>query len=107
MSKQYNMVRVWALAAGLSLAATSVAPQAQLAAPQAQLAAPQVPPQAQVTPPQVAAPQAQTPPAGKITPEQAQQLFSLVDELIKFSSGETGLPIKSAVKRQITSRAAV
>ncbi len=37
----------------------------------------------------------------KITPEQAKQLFSLVDELIKFSSEETGLPIKSTVKRQI------
>jgi hypothetical protein len=45
--------------------------------------------------------------AGKITPEQASQLFSLVDELIKFSSDETGLPIKSQVKRQITSRATV
>ncbi len=42
-----------------------------------------------------------------ITPEQAQQLFSLVDELMKFSSQETGLPIKSAVKRQLTTRAAV
>ncbi len=43
----------------------------------------------------------------RITPEQAQQLFALVDELIKFSSQETGLPIKSTVKRQLTSRAAV
>ena len=43
----------------------------------------------------------------RITPEQARQLFGLVDELIKFSSDETGLPIKSQVKRQITSRAAV
>jgi len=42
-----------------------------------------------------------------ITPEQAKQLFSLVDELIKFSSEETGLPIKSTVKRQMTTRAAV
>ena len=42
-----------------------------------------------------------------ITPEQARQLFSLVDELIKFSSQETGLPIKSTVKRQMTTRAAV
>jgi hypothetical protein len=40
----------------------------------------------------------------RITPEQAKQLFSLVDELIKFSSQETGLPIKSDVKRQLTSR---
>ena len=43
--------------------------------------------------------------ATHITPEQAKQLFALVDELIKFSSEETGLPIKSAVKRQITTRA--
>ncbi len=40
----------------------------------------------------------------KITPEQAQQLFALVDELIKFSSDETGLPIKSTVKRTLTTR---
>jgi hypothetical protein len=45
--------------------------------------------------------------ATKITPEQAQQLFALVDELIKFSSGETGLPIKSTVKRTLTTRTAV
>jgi hypothetical protein len=43
----------------------------------------------------------------RITPEQQRQLFSLVDQLIQFSSDETGLPIKSQVKRQITSRAAV
>jgi hypothetical protein len=42
-----------------------------------------------------------------ITPQQAQQLFSLVDQLLKFSSDETGLPIKSEVKRQMTTRAAV
>jgi hypothetical protein len=43
----------------------------------------------------------------RITPEQAKQLFSLVDELIQFSSTETGLPIKSTVKRQLTTRNAV
>lgn len=42
-----------------------------------------------------------------ISPEQAKQLFSLVDELLKFSSQETGLEIKSSVKRQLTSRAEV
>jgi hypothetical protein len=42
-----------------------------------------------------------------ITPEQAKQLFALVDELIQFSSQETGLPVKSTVKRQLTTRAAV
>ena len=42
-----------------------------------------------------------------ITPQQAQQLFALVDQLLKFSSDETGLPIKSEVKRQMTTRNAV
>jgi len=95
MSKQHTMTRRdwrgWALAAALSVAATTAAPQAQLAAPQA-------PPQKQSAQPRA---------AGKITPEQERQLFSLVDVLIKFSSDETGLPIKSTVKRQIISRAAV
>ncbi len=45
--------------------------------------------------------------SGHITPEQAKQLFALVDELMKFASDETGLPIKSTVKRQLTTRAAV
>jgi hypothetical protein len=61
----------------------------------------------QPAPPTATAPQGQSLIASKITPEQTRQLFALVDELIKFSSEETGLPIKSQVKRQITSRAAV
>jgi hypothetical protein len=56
--------------------------------------------------PAAEAPSADKPPT-KITPEQAKELFALVDELLKFSSDETGLPIKSTVKRQITSRAEV
>jgi hypothetical protein len=87
MSKQHGLVRGWVLAAAFCLGA--IIAQAQ-------------------QPSAAAVPQAQAaPPAGKITPEQERQLFSLVDELIKFSSEETGLPIKSTVKRQITSRAAV
>ena len=43
----------------------------------------------------------------RITPEQAKQLFALVDQLMQFSSQETGLPIKSSVKRQLTSRTEV
>lgn len=39
-----------------------------------------------------------------ITPDQANQLFAMVDVLLKFSSGETGLPIQSPVKRQLTTR---
>ncbi|HEY1254499.1 MAG TPA: hypothetical protein VGF01_06935, partial [Terracidiphilus sp.] len=45
--------------------------------------------------------------APRVTPEQTKQLFGLVDELIKFSSDETGLPIKATVKRQIISRETV
>jgi len=79
--------RGWAVAAALTLAATMAFAQPPVTA----------------APPQAAASQT----GGKISPEQAKQLFALVDELIKFSSTETGLPIKSDVKRQITSRAAV
>jgi hypothetical protein len=70
----------------------------------------------QAAPPAATAPQAgeqgKAPENGKkfdarTTPEQAKQLFALVDQLIKFSSEETGLPIKSEVKRQITDRATV
>lgn len=42
-----------------------------------------------------------------ITPEQAKQLFALVDQLIQFSSQETGLPVKSTVKRRLITRAEV
>jgi hypothetical protein len=46
-------------------------------------------------------------PEKHITPEEAQKLFGLVDQLIKFSSQETGLPVKSEVKRHLTTRTAV
>ncbi|MGD0830042.1 MAG: hypothetical protein ABR907_03805 [Terracidiphilus sp.] len=97
MLRKLKMVwRGWFLAAGLSLAWMAAAQQAS---------SPTV-----TASPVVTAPEAQVAPArgsGKISDEQAKQLFSLVDELIKFSSSESGLPIKSQVKRQITSRAAV
>ncbi len=68
---------------------------------------------ASALPAQAPAPKPETPPATDssgvthITPEQAQQLFALVDELMKFSSEETGLPIKDTVKRTLTTRTAV
>jgi hypothetical protein len=75
----------------------------------AQAPAQQPPP----VPPKVGTPE-QTPKAPSksgnqthITPEQAKQLFSLVDQLIQFSSQETGLPVKSEVKRELTNRTAV
>jgi hypothetical protein len=42
-----------------------------------------------------------------ITPEQAKELFASMDELLKFASEETGLPLKHPVKRTLTTRAAV
>ena len=56
-----------------------------------------------------AAAQSQEKPKGDshITDKQAQQLFALVDELIKFSSDESGLAVKTPVKRQLTTRDAV
>jgi hypothetical protein len=83
------------------------------------------PPPAQPAPPQSSSPQASKPEGTKapsagdtgpgspdkgethITPDQAKELFGLVDQLIKFSSQETGLPIKSEVKRRMTTRAEV
>jgi len=88
--------RAGILAALVGLVAVGAPAQQQAADPQAK-APEQVPPPSQTT--------------GKvetrITPEQAKKLFGLVDELIKFSSTETGLPIKSEVKRQLTSRTEV
>lgn len=88
----------WRLAACLAFAAAATASGEQ-------------PPSAPQTPSPSQANPAEAPSADKkatrITPEQAKQLFLLVDELIKFSSQETGLPIKSDVKRKITSRAEV
>jgi hypothetical protein len=55
------------------------------------------------TPPASSKPQAET----HITPEQGKQLFRSVDELIKFASDETGLPIHHEVKRTLTTRVAV
>jgi len=89
MSKRQSVVartwQSWTLAAAICLSAATAAPAQQ-------------PPVASQSP---------SSDATHITPEQAKQLFALVDELIKFSSQETGLPIKSQVKRQITTRAAV
>ena len=115
MSKQHQMSKITrdilSLAAGFCLVVASAI--AQTSAPQAQ-PAPQ-------------SPSTQTTPAGKhgaqaankaksgtadgaethITPDEAKELFGLVDQLLKFSSQESGLPIKSDVKRQLTTRADV
>jgi hypothetical protein len=125
MDKQHKIEksgwRGWVLAAALSLAAIGSAAALLQPAVQAQepvastqetgaQAGAQISAQAgaEDRAPQIQAPESDQPKAAsRISSEQARQLFSLVDQLIKFSSEETGLPIKSQVKRQITSRAAV
>ena len=115
MSKQYQISKltrgIFSSMAVLCLSVAFVA---------AERPTPQGPPASQ-SPSAQATPQGKTdsqppqPPkdkAGKggethITPDEAKQLFSLVDELLKFSSQESGLPIKSDVKRQLTTRSAV
>jgi len=90
-------------AAALSVAVAAAQSQAPGATPSpAAQTSPQPGAESQV-PEKAGKPKAET----RITPEQAKKLFGLVDELIKFSSEESGLPVKSPVKRQITSRDAV
>lgn len=116
MSKWYQMSKIQrnilSLAAVLSLLTASAFEQAPV--PQAP-PVPQTPPGSQTTP--SAKPGAQStakPDSGDlakgethITPEQAKQLFGMVDVLLKFSSQESGFPIKSDVKRQMTTRSDV
>jgi hypothetical protein len=45
-----------------------------------------------------------TPAERKISPKEAEELFRSVDEILKFASQDTGLPIKREVKKRLTSR---
>ena len=40
----------------------------------------------------------------RISPKEAEELFQQVDEILKFASDDTGLPIKKEVKRRLTGR---
>lgn len=40
----------------------------------------------------------------KISPKEADELFRSIDEILKFASNDTALPIKKEVKRKLTSR---
>ncbi len=106
MSRQSKLAtkgrRIFIPAIALCLAVAAAASQ-QPAPPTHQPATPQATPPAQAPP----ASPGKDKPESRITPDQAKQLFSLVDELLKFSSQETGLPIKSEVKRRLTTRTAV
>jgi hypothetical protein len=75
----------------------------------AQTTAPSSPP-AQQTPAQTppSKPSDKSPtgqqPEKKISPQEAEALFRSVDQILKFVSDDTGLPIKSEVKRRLASR---
>jgi len=43
-------------------------------------------------------------PQSKISPKQGEELFRSVDDILKFASKDTSLPIKSEVKRQLVDR---
>ncbi len=43
-------------------------------------------------------------PETRISAKEAEELFQQVDEILKFASDDTGLPIKKEVKRRLTSR---
>jgi hypothetical protein len=45
-----------------------------------------------------------TAPEKKISPQEAQDLFKSADEILRFASKQTGLPIKHEVKHKLTSR---
>ena len=84
--------------------ALSAAAAAQQPAPGAKQPPQQKPPSAQPAP--TPAPKTGQP-ATHITPDQAKQLFASVDQIMQFASTESGLPVKSPVKRTLTTRAAV
>jgi len=108
MSREPKLaVRAWRIWIPIiALQVTTVASVAQQPpAPAQPPATPQTTPSGQ--PPPNSSDKSKPKPESRISPDQAKQLFSLVDELLKFSSQETGLPIKSEVKRQLTTRAAV
>jgi hypothetical protein len=64
---------------------------------------PSQPPQPPQTSPSAKGPAAQQP-EKKISPREAEELFRSVDQILKFVSDDTGLPIKSEVKRRLASR---
>lgn len=71
--------------------------QAQPASPAQQQSAPG----GDARPPQ---PQAGATAEPKISPKEAEELFRSVDEILKFASQDSGLPIKQEVKKRLTSR---
>ncbi len=86
---------MWAQAPGQQT--QSAVPQPPKADSQAGGAEQSVPSQDQKHASDASAPQ-------KISPKQAEELFRSVDEILKFASQDTELPIRKPVKRQLSSR---
>lgn len=111
MSKQQqfsNIARGFiSLASVLYLTGMVIAQAPSPQAPSSQTPPAQAVPQGKPEVQSPAKPEAGQKPETHITPDEAKQLFGLVDQLLKFSSQETGFPIKSEVKRQLTTRADV
>ena len=99
--------RAWVLAITLSLTVAGTAALPPVLPAQQPTGTAQAPARGPAQAPVAPSSKGKSATANHITPEQAQQLFGLVDDLLKFSSEETGLPIKSTVKRQLTTRTAV
>ena len=59
---------------------------------------------AQKRPETASSPKPQSGDEAKISPQQAQDLFRSVDEILKFASKDTALPIRKEVKRRLTTR---
>ena len=78
-----RLLAVLAMAGGLAAAQQPAKPPAQPPAPRGQQ---------------------QQKPEQKITPEQAKELFASVDEILKFASEDSQLPIRGPVKRELMSR---
>jgi len=103
------------LAAQTSPAPSQASPQQPATAtpsPTPQEPSPAQPPQAIPSPQPSATPshRLEVEPVEKdhqITPAEAKELFRSVDEILRFASKDTGLPIKKKVKRTIVSRAQV
>ena len=95
-----GLLAMAAIATGLAFGQTSP----QTPAPQTQTPPPQTP--GQSTPVPGAAGQSGQPET-HITPAQAKELFDSVDTILRFASEDSKLPIRTAVKKRLTTRDAV
>ncbi|HVJ09239.1 MAG TPA: hypothetical protein VM554_12730 [Acidisarcina sp.] len=93
---------------GFELTGAQMFVLAQTAVPVPQQGAPTAQPKPDQASPAQTKPDSRQPPHDrKISPQQAKELFRSVDEILRFSSEDSKLPIRSKVKRRLTTREAV